>query len=134
MRFITTDDAGTLVNPLIANGQIHGGVASGIGQALYEEITYDEDGNLTSSNLADYALPGPTELPSFEITLTETPTPLNPLGAKGIGEAGSVGSTPAVQNAVIDALRHVGVRHIDLPLTPAKVWNAYENALAASPT
>ncbi len=134
VRFITTDDAGTLVNPLIANGQIHGGVASGIGQALYEEITYDEDGNLTSSNLADYALPGPTELPSFEITLTETPTPLNPLGAKGIGEAGSVGSTPAVQNAVIDALRHVGVRHIDLPLTPAKVWNAYENALAASPT
>ncbi len=133
LRFVTTDDAGTLINPLIAEGQVHGGVASGIGQALYEEITYDEYGNLTSSNLADYALPGPTELPSFDITLTQTATPLNPLGAKGIGEAGSVGSTPAVQNAVIDALAHVGVRHIDLPLTPSKVWNAYEKALAASP-
>ena len=132
-RFVTTDDAGTLVNPLIAEGQVHGGVASGIGQALYEEVTYDEYGNLTSSNLADYALPGPTEVPSFDITLTETATPLNPLGAKGIGEAGSVGSTPAVQNAVIDALRHVGVQHIDLPLTPAKVWNAYEKALASLP-
>lgn len=134
LRFVTTDDAGTLVNPLIAEGQIHGGVASGIAQALYEETTYDEYGNLTSSNLADYALPGPTEVPSFEITLTETPTPLNPLGAKGIGEAGSIGSTPAVHNAVIDALSHVGVRHIDLPLSPAKVWAAYENALAALPT
>ncbi len=134
LRFVTTDDAGTLVNPLIAEGQVHGGVASGISQALYEEVTYDEYGNLTSSNLADYALAGPPELPSLEITLTETPTPLNPLGAKGIGEAGSVGSTPAVQNAVIDALAHVGVRHIDIPLSPSKVWAAYENALAASPT
>ncbi len=133
LRMITTDDAGTLINPLLAEGQVHGGVASGIAQALYEEITYDEYGNLTSSNFADYALPGPTEVPSFEVTLTETPTPLNPLGAKGIGEAGSVGSTPAVQNAVIDALSHVGVRHIDLPLTPSKVWASYENALAASP-
>ena len=133
-RFVTTDDAGVLINPLIAEGQVHGGVASGIGQALYEEITYDEYGNLTSSNFADYALPGPTEVPSFEVTLTQTATPLNPLGAKGIGEAGSVGSTPAVQNAVIDALAHVGVRHIDLPLTPSKVWSAYEKALAALPT
>lgn len=132
-RFVTTDDAGNLINPLLAEGQVHGGVASGIGQALYEEVTYDEYGNLTSSNLADYALPGPTELPSFDVTLTETATPLNPLGAKGIGEAGSVGSTPAVQNAVIDALSHVGVGHIDLPLTPSKVWYAYEKALAASP-
>ena len=132
-RFVTTDDAGVLVNPLIAEGQVHGGAASGIAQALYEEVTYDEYGNLTSSNFADYSIPGPTELPSFEVTLTETATPLNPLGAKGIGEAGSVGSTPAVQNAVINALAHVGVDHIDLPLTPSKVWAAYENALAASP-
>ena len=132
-RFVTTDDAGVLVNPLIAEGQVHGGAASGIAQALYEEVTYDEYGNLTSSNFADYSIPGPTELPSFEVTLTETATPLNPLGAKGIGEAGSVGSTPAVQNAVINALAHVGVAHIDLPLTPSKVWAAYENALAASP-
>jgi carbon-monoxide dehydrogenase large subunit len=133
-RLVTTDDAGTLVNPLIAEGQIHGGVASGVAQALFEEITYDEYGNLTSANFADYAIPGPTELPSFEVTLTETPTPLNPLGAKGIGEAGSIGSTPAVHNAVIDALGHVGVRHIDMPLTPSKVWSAYSKALAASPT
>lgn len=133
-RIVTTDDAGTLVNPLIAMGQVHGGVASGISQALFEEVTYDEYGNLTSANFADYALPAATEFPMFDVTLTETPTPLNPLGAKGIGEAGSIGSTPAVQNAVIDALRHVGVEHLDLPLTPSKVWAAYTNARAASPT
>ena len=89
---------------------------------------------MTTANFADYALPAASEFPSFEVTLTETPTPLNPLGAKGIGEAGSIGSTPAVQNAVIDALRHLGIRHIDMPLTPSKVWAAYTNALAASPT
>lgn len=134
LRLVTTDDAGTLVNPLIAEGQVHGGAASGISQALFEEITYDEYGNLTTANFADYALPAASEFPMFEVTLTQTPTPLNPLGAKGIGEAGSIGATPAVQNAVIDALRHVGVKHIDLPLTPSKVWAAYTNALAASPT
>ncbi len=133
-RIVTTDDAGTLVNPLIALGQVHGGIASGISQALFEEVTYDEYGNLTSANFADYALPAASEFPMFDVTLTETPTPLNPLGAKGIGEAGSIGSTPAVQNAVIDALKHVGVQHLDLPLTPSKVWAAYSNALAASPT
>ena len=132
-RLVTTDDAGTLVNPLIAEGQVHGGASAGVAQALFEEVTYDEYGNLTSANFADYAIPGPTELPNFEVTLTQTPTPLNPLGAKGIGEAGSIGSTPAVHNAVIDALRHVGVQHIDMPLTPSKVWSAYSKALAASP-
>ncbi|MDW3175921.1 MAG: xanthine dehydrogenase family protein molybdopterin-binding subunit [Acidimicrobiia bacterium] len=134
LRMVTTDDAGTLINPLIALGQVHGGVAAGISQALFEEVTYDEYGNLTSANFADYALPAASEYPMFEVTLTETPTPLNPLGAKGIGEAGSIGATPAVHNAVIDALRHVGVEHLDLPLTPSKVWAAYTNALAASPT
>ena len=133
-RLVTTDDAGTLINPLIAEGQVHGGAAAGISQALFEEITYDEYGNLTTANFVDYALPAASEFPSFEVTLTETPTPLNPLGAKGIGEAGSIGSTPAVQNAVIDALRHLGIKHIDMPLTPSKVWAAYTNALAASPT
>ncbi len=133
-RLVTTDDAGTLINPLIAEGQVHGGAAAGISQALFEEVTYDEYGNLTTANFADYALPAASEFPSFEVTLTETPTPLNPLGAKGIGEAGSIGSTPAVQNAVIDALRHLGIQHIDMPLTPSKVWAAYTNALAASPT
>ena len=133
-RLITTDDAGTLINPLLAEGQVHGGASAGVAQALLEEVTYDEYGNCTSANFADYAIPAATELPSFEVTLTETPTPLNPLGAKGIGEAGSIGSTPAVHNAVLDALRHVGVQHIDMPLTPSKVWSAYANALAASPT
>lgn len=133
-RIVTTDDAGTLLNPLIAAGQVHGGVAAGVSQALFEEVTYDEYGNLTSANFADYALPAASEFPIFEVTLTETPTPLNPLGAKGIGEAGSIGATPAVQNAIIDALKHVGVLHLDLPLTPSKVWAAYSKALAASPT
>lgn len=133
-RLITTDDAGTLINPLLAEGQVHGGASAGVAQALLEEVTYDEYGNCTSANFADYAIPAATELPSFEVTLTETPTPLNPLGAKGIGEAGSIGSTPAVHNAVLDALRHSGVKHIDMPLTPAKVWSAYANALAAPPT
>ena len=133
-RMVTTDDAGTLINPLIALGQVHGGVAAGVSQALFEEVTYDEYGNLTSANFADYALPAASEFPMFEVTLTETPTPLNPLGAKGIGEAGSIGSTPAVQNAVIDALKHVGVEHLDMPLTPSKVWAAYSNALAGPPT
>lgn len=133
-RIVTTDDAGTLINPMIAAGQVHGGVASGVSQALFEEVTYDEYGNLTSANFADYALPAASEFPMFEVTLTETATPLNPLGAKGIGEAGSIGSTPAVQNAVIDALRHVGVAHLDLPLTPSRVWAAYTNAVADSPT
>lgn len=133
LRLVTTDDAGTLVNPLIAEGQVHGGVAAGVSQALFEEVLYDEYGNLTTANLADYALPAASEFPSFEVTLTQTPTPLNPLGAKGIGEAGSIGSTPAVHNAVIDALSHTGVRHIDMPLTPSKVWNAYAKAMASSP-
>lgn len=133
IRLVTTDDAGTLINPLIAEGQVHGGVAAGVSQALFEEVLYDEYGNLTTANLADYALPAASEFPWFEVTLTQTPTPLNPLGAKGIGEAGSIGSTPAVHNAVIDALSHVGVRHIDLPLTPSKVWNAYAKAIAAAP-
>lgn len=130
VRMVTVDDAGTLINPLIAEGQVHGGLAAGISQALFEEAVYDEFGNLVTSNFADYALPAASEFPSFDVTLTETPTPLNPLGAKGIGEAGSIGATPAVQNAVIDALSHVGVRHIDMPLTPSKVWSAYAKATA----
>ena len=132
-RFVTVDDAGTLINPLIAEGQVHGGIAAGASQALYEEVVYDEYGNLMTANFADYAVPAASEFPSFEVHLTETPTPLNPLGAKGIGEAGSVGATPAVHNAVVDALAHVGVRHIDMPLTPSKVWSAYAKATAGGP-
>ena len=111
-----------MLNPLLVEGQQHGGIAAGVAQALFEEIVYDSDGNPITSNLAEYGMPSAAELPSFEAHSTETPTPLNPLGAKGIGEAATIGSTPAVQNAVIDALAHLGVRHIDLPCTPERVW------------
>jgi aerobic carbon-monoxide dehydrogenase large subunit len=124
LRLVAVDDAGTILNPQIVEGQVHGGLAQGAGQALYEEMIYDEDGNPLTGNLMGYALAGSADLPSFETGHTETPTPLNPLGAKGIGESGAVGATPAVQNAVIDAVRHLGVRHIDMPLTPARIWEA----------
>jgi carbon-monoxide dehydrogenase large subunit len=123
-RHIAVDDAGRILNPLLADGQRHGGIAQGAAQALLEEVRYDEDGNPVTSNLADYAAISATELPSFELVAMETPTPLNPLGAKGIGEAGTIGSTPAVQSAVVDALAHLGVRHVDMPCSPERVWNA----------
>lgn len=127
-RMITVDDAGRILNPLLAEGQIHGGLGQGIAQALVEEFRYDEDGNPMTANLADYGLISAAELPSFETSFMETPTPMNPLGAKGIGEAGTIGSTPAVQNAAIDALSHLGVRHIDMPVTSERVWRAIEAA------
>jgi aerobic carbon-monoxide dehydrogenase large subunit len=128
LRHIACDDAGTLVNPLLVDGQAHGGIASGIAQALMEEFIYDEDGNPKTANFADYGLVSAAELPSFERIEQETPTPRNPLGAKGIGESGTIGSTPAVQNAVIDALAHLGVRHIDMPATAERVWRAITTA------
>jgi aerobic carbon-monoxide dehydrogenase large subunit len=123
-RMVTVDDAGTIINPTLALGQVHGGLAQGIGQALFEEFAYDADGNPQTTNFADYALPSAAELPSFECRLLETPSPNNPLGAKGIAESGTVGAPPAVQSAVVDALAHLGVRHLDLPLTPERVWRA----------
>ena len=128
VRHVAVDDCGTVLNPLLVEGQQHGGIAAGVGQALFEEVVYDSDGNPITSNLAEYAMPSAAELPSFEVHSTETPTPLNPLGAKGIGEAATIGSTPAVQNAVIDALAHLGVRHIDLPCTSERVWRTIEAA------
>jgi aerobic carbon-monoxide dehydrogenase large subunit len=113
-----------MVNPLLVAGQVHGGVASGIAQALMEEFVYDEDGNPQTANFMDYALVSAAELPSFERRPLETPSPLNPLGAKGIGESGTIGSTPAVQNAVVDALAHLGIRHVDIPTTSERVWRA----------
>jgi carbon-monoxide dehydrogenase large subunit len=123
-RFVGCDDAGRVINPLIFEGQIHGGIAAGIGQALVEEVRFDDDANPITTNFADYCILSAAELPSFELVESETPTPLNPLGAKGIGESGTIGATPAVQNAVVDALSHLGVRHIDMPLTPENVWRA----------
>jgi carbon-monoxide dehydrogenase large subunit len=126
VRFLTVDDCGHVINPLLAQGQVHGGLAQGIGQALYEEAVYAADGTLTTGTLLDYAIPKAHQLPSYETHRTETPTPLNPLGAKGIGEAATIGSTPATVNAVVDALSHLGITHIDTPLTPEKVWRAIQ--------
>jgi carbon-monoxide dehydrogenase large subunit len=123
-RVVTVDDAGTVINPLLAEGQRHGGIAQGAAQAFLEEVVYDEDGNPLTATFADYPFVSATELPSFELADMETPTGYNPLGAKGIGEAGSIGATPAVQNAVIDAVAHLGVRHIDMPTSPQRVWRA----------
>jgi aerobic carbon-monoxide dehydrogenase large subunit len=131
LRHIAVDDAGRIINPLLAEGQVHGGIAQGVAQALLEEVVYDTDGNPLTSTFADYSFISAAELPSFETRFTETPTPVNPLGAKGIGESGTIGSTPAVQNAVCDALAHLGVRHIDMPTTPLRVWNAIQAASAA---
>ena len=132
LRHVAVDDCGTVLAPLLVEGQQHGGIAAGVGQALYEEVSYDADGNPVTSNLADYGIPTAAELPSFEAHSTETPTPLNPLGAKGIGEAATIGATPAVQNAVIDAVAHLGVRHIDLPCTPERVWATIRDARAGT--
>jgi len=130
VRHVTVDDAGKILNPVLAEGQRHGGIAQGAAQALLEEVRYDADGNPLTSTLVDYAAITATELPSFELVASETPTTINPLGAKGIGEAGTIGSTPAVLNAVIDGVSHLGVRHIDMPATPERVWAAINEARA----
>ena len=117
-----------MLNPLLLDGQRHGGLAQGAAQALLEEVRYDADGNPITSNLADYAMISAAELPSFELVPMETPTPVNPLGAKGIGESGTIGSTPAIQSAVVDAVSHLGVRHIDMPTTAERVWQAIQAA------
>jgi len=127
-RHVACDDAGTVLNPLLLDGQRHGGIAQGAAQALLEEVAYDADGNPVTSNLADYAMISAAELPSFELVSMETPTPINPLGAKGIGESGTIGSTPAIQSAVVDAVSHLGVRHIDMPTTAERVWAAIQDA------
>ena len=130
LRHIAVDDAGKVVNPLLVAGQQHGGLAQGLAQALLEEFRYDEDGNPITGNFASYAIPSAAEVCSFETSNTETPTPYNPLGAKGIGESATIGSTPAVQNAVVDALSHLGIRHLDMPATPERVWRAIADAKA----
>src|SRR6185437_6777100 len=127
-RVVTVDDAGTVINPLLAEGQRHGGIAQGAAQAFLEEVVYDDDGNPLTATFADYPFLSATEVPSFELVEMETPTSYNPLGAKGIGEAGSIGATPAVQNAVIDAVAHLGVTHIDMPTSPQRVWRAINAA------
>jgi carbon-monoxide dehydrogenase large subunit len=128
LRHIAVDDCGRILNPLLVRGQQHGGIAQGAAQALYEQVVYDADGNPITSNLADYAIPSAAELCSFETSNTQTDSPRNPLGAKGIGESGTIGSTPAIQNAVVDAVSHLGVTHIDMPCTAERVWAAINSA------
>ncbi len=127
-RLVAVDDAGNLINPLIAEGQVHGGVATGVAQALYEEFVYDEEGNPLTASFLGYAFPSAAELPSWDVVEMETPTPINALGAKGIGESGTIGATPAVQSAVVDALAPFGVRHVDMPANGERVWRALQQA------
>ncbi|HZG92347.1 MAG TPA: xanthine dehydrogenase family protein molybdopterin-binding subunit [Pseudonocardia sp.] len=133
VRHIAVDDCGRVLNPLLVQGQQHGGLAQGIAQALYEEVVFDPDGQPLTATLADYRMPTAADLIDFEVSSTETPTPMNPLGAKGIGESATVGATPAVQNAVVDALRPLGVRHVDLPCSPQRVWSAIRQARSGTP-
>ncbi len=127
-RYIAVDDCGNVINPMIVEGQIHGGVAQGVGQALWEGAVYDDNGQLLSGSLMDYAVPKANFFPKFELAMTQTPTTVNPLGVKGIGETGTIASTPAVYNAVADALAHLGVKTINMPLTPERVWRAIREA------
>jgi carbon-monoxide dehydrogenase large subunit len=125
-RYVAVDDCGRIINPMIVEGQIHGGIAQGIAQALFEDAVYDDNGQLVTGSLMHYAVPKAAYMPDFELAHTETPTPVNPLGAKGVGEAGTIASSAAVMNAVVDALSPIGVRHLDMPAAPQAVWRALQ--------
>jgi len=127
-RYIAVDDCGRVINPMIVEGQIHGGIVQGIGQALWEAAVYDDNAQLLTGSMMDYALPKADAFPNFELGMTETPTNVNPLGVKGIGETGTIASTPAVYNAVMDALAPLGVKKVDMPLSPERVWRAIQQA------
>ena len=122
------NESGRVINPMIVEGQIHGGIVQGVGQALWEGAAYDENGQLVTGSMMDYAVPKAEAFPRFELAMTETPTTVNPLGVKGIGETGTIASTPAVYNAVLDALAPLGVGRINMPLTPERVWRAIREA------
>ncbi len=128
-RYVAVDDCGKAINPLLVDGQVHGGIVQSIGQALLEEAVYNEDGQLVTGEFTDYAIPRAQDVPWIEAVRTETPTPVNPLGAKGVGEAGTIAATPAIVNAVVDALSHLGVQHIDMPLRPEKIWKRLQKSL-----
>jgi carbon-monoxide dehydrogenase large subunit len=132
LHFVAVDDCGTVVNPIAVEGQQQGGIAQGIAQALYEEIVFDADGTPRTTSFADYLVPSAADLCAIDARTIDVPSPVNPIGAKGIGQAGAIGATPAVQNAVVDALAHLGVRHIDMPLRPERVWRAIVDAREGS--
>ncbi|MGZ8600289.1 MAG: xanthine dehydrogenase family protein molybdopterin-binding subunit [Actinomycetota bacterium] len=133
LKYVAVDDCGTVINPMIVEGQVHGGVAQGIAEALFEEAMYDDQGNLMTSSMTQYLIPAATEMPSFVVDRTETPSTTNPLGVKGIGEAGTIASPPAVVNAVIDALAHLGVTHLEKPVSPERVWRAIHGSKGGPP-
>jgi carbon-monoxide dehydrogenase large subunit len=124
LKYVAVDDVGKVINPMIVDGMVHGGIAQGVAQALWEHGIYTEDGQLVSGTMMDYALPKADQLPSYQTDRTVTPSPINPLGVKGAGETGTIAATPTVANAVLDALAPFGVTHLDMPLTPAKIWKA----------
>jgi carbon-monoxide dehydrogenase large subunit len=131
-RYTVVDDVGRMVNPMLVKGQIHGGVVQGLGQGLFEELTYDRTGQLLTGSFMDYAIPRADDVPFFEVDNHEVLTRVNPLGAKGVGEAGTVGALPALLNAVNEALAPLGVRHLDMPVTPERVWQAIRSARSAT--
>jgi carbon-monoxide dehydrogenase large subunit len=128
LKYVCVDDVGVVVNPLLVEGQVHGGLAQGIAQALYEEAVYDDAGTLVTGSFVDYLVPGAPDLPHYITARTETPATSNQLGAKGVGEAGTIASTPAIVNGILDAVRHLGVKDIKMPCTPSRVWHALEEA------
>jgi carbon-monoxide dehydrogenase large subunit len=130
LEYHTVDDCGNVISPMIVNGQVHGGIAQGIGQAMFEDAIYDAEGNMLTGSLLDYPLPTAADLPSFDLHRTVTPSPINPMGVKGIGEAGTIGSAHTIVNAVVDAVAPLGVKHIDMPLRPKRVWEAMQEARA----
>jgi carbon-monoxide dehydrogenase large subunit len=133
VRYVAVDDCGNAINPMLIDGQIHGGVVHGIGQALYERVYYDDSGQLITGSFVNYAIPTAAEMPSFETDRTVTPSPVNSLGAKGVGEAGTIAASAAVTNAVIDAMRPLGVDYMNMPLSPLRIWEAINQAQGASP-
>jgi carbon-monoxide dehydrogenase large subunit len=122
LRYVAVDDCGKVINPMLVDGQVQGGIVQSIGQALYEEVIYDEQGQLITGSLMDYALPRASDIPWLELDRTETPSPVNPLGVKGVGEAGTIGATPAIVGAIVDALAPFGVKHLDMPVKPEAIW------------
>jgi carbon-monoxide dehydrogenase large subunit len=127
-RYIAVDDCGNVINPIIVEGQLHGGIAQSIGQALFEEMVYDSDGQLRSATLLDYAMPSMSDIPMIELDRTITPSPTNELGVKGIGEAGTIAASAAVINAVVDALSPLGIKHVDMPASPDRLWKMIQEA------
>jgi carbon-monoxide dehydrogenase large subunit len=132
VKYVAVDDCGPLINPLLVEGQVQGGIAHSIGQSLFERCVYDENGQLLTGEFMDYAVPRASDIPVYVLGHTITPSPSNPLGIKGVGEAGTIGATPAIANAVMDALAPSGVKHLDLPLTPEKIWRALSRAKGAT--